>query len=883
MSPPTNRGASRFVRGKARGGSGYRPYFYFRRNGRVIPAGGNRPAGADHDSTSRGTAQPRGWNRARADDGAGRKRASNAALDCSYLRPENYVAPEDALQVRSLLVDNPRACPGWRLYFMREEYVADSEMAKRIVAVEAHYQRNPLIYNVALIRQSGCFQLSAPVILNDEQLKLVWPTLKEDLQKQPLRTLSTVAMAMHTVVVNNGLDVAADEAADSILPMVTTKDSYVPRRGRTRKIYVRPEDFVPVELISSISHARVDSMFAVRGIVSSVGEPICGLAWQAFRCTRCHTEQSLRQRGTYSPRPYHCMKPLCSAKDNFLALRNSPYTRLSVRQIIRLEETSISLLTDYDNALAGELDIELRHDLVDSVQVGQEIIVTGVLKLRELSDNSEQPSTSAAATTGGDTQAYLRACSVQQAYHIKPEFSERDLKVISMINSEPNNFKLLVQSLAPELHGHEMAKAACLLSLLGEKINVLLVGDPGIGKSKLLQNCAQISERGGFVSGKRGSQAGNQLGINFTGRNKRVMDAGALLTASTAGHCMVDGVDKLASKQTLLLQSMQAGQLNVVLPGAFASYDAQPAIIACANPQRGQYDQSRYLLQNIRITPALLKEFHLVYVLLDRPSKTRDISLTEHVRALHAGSRKRSQIAARFVLKPKKSDSMCEINLNDVPAAQPKDDDDDNDDDSIMQQDYDLDKRLDHSIQEHGELDLLPPILIKKFISYARHHVKPLLNDAATKAIRRHFLELCRRSEVEHEQSQIGMGQLLGLISLSQARARLDLASTVTSLHVRDVIAVVTESMAQTRLGAASGQASAAPSSSSKKSQLQNFVRMMQMRSAALGRSIFEFEELKEMGTRAGIMTGISNLVELANLGGYLLKKGVNMYEVVPD
>lgn len=123
----------------------------------------------------------------------------------------------------------------------------------------------------------------------------------------------------------------------------------------------------------------------------------------------------------------------------------------------------------------------------------------------------------------------------------------------------------------------------------------------------------------------------------------------------------------------------------------------------------------------------------------------------------------------------------------------------------------------------------------------------------------------------------------MGLISLSQARARLDLASTVTSLHVRDVIAVVTESMAQTRLGAASGQASAAPSSSSKKSQLQNFVRMMQMRSAALGRSIFEFEELKEMGTRAGIMTGISNLVELANLGGYLLKKGVNMYEVVPD
>ncbi|KAL7728308.1 hypothetical protein ACLKA6_007410 [Drosophila palustris] len=122
--------------------------------------------------------------------------------------------------------------------------------------------------------------------------------------------------------------------------------------------------------------------------------------------------------------------------------------------------------------------------------------------------------------------------------------------------------------------------------------------------------------------------------------------------------------------------------------------------------------------------------------------------------------------------------------------------------------------------------------------------------------------------------------QLLGLIGLSEARARLDLSSVVTPLHVRDVIAVLTESIAQTRIGTGHTDA---PSSSSKSSQLQSFVKMMQMRSAALGRRIFEYEELKEIGTRAGIMTGIAKLVEIANMGGYLLKKGVNMYEVVPD
>ncbi|XP_034485784.1 DNA replication licensing factor REC [Drosophila innubila] len=877
MNPPRGgRAPSRFVRGRARGGGGYRPYFYFRRNGRVIPAGGNGrptsgqdPAADSATVTATVTARPRGWNNSRSGGNARGKRASNA-VDCSFLRPEYYVAPEDAQQVRSLLVDNPRAYPGWRLYFLRDEYVADSELAKRIIAVEAHFQRNPDDYSIAKIRQCGFFKLSASCIQNDEQLQLVWPTLSEDMCSKPLRTLSIIGLAMHTVVVNDSLD-AADEAATSVLPVVSTKDKYVPLNEPTQKIYVRPEGFVAVELVNSITQVRVDSLFAVRGIVSSVGEPTYSLAWHAFRCTRCQTEQALRQRGNFTPRPYHCLKPRCGAKDNFLALRSSPYTRLLVRQIIRLEESSLSLLTDYDSTLPGELDIELRHDLIDAVHVGQEIVVTGVLKLRELCDST------GASVAGGDLQAYLRACSLQDARHVNREFSKFDLEAIAMINSEPNSFKLLVQSLAPEVHGHELAKAACLLSLLGgtneSSINVLLVGDPGIGKSTMLQNCAQTTERGAYINGKRGIQATNQLGITFSGRNKRVMDAGALLLANSTGHCLVDGVDKLASKQTLLLQCMQGGQLNLPLPGSFASFSTQPSIIACANPQRGQYDQARYLLQNIRITPALLKEFHLVYVLLDKPSATRDVSLTEHVRALHAGSKKRAQIAARFALKAKKNDSVCEETVNkSLPSVDERD--------SIMEQDYDLDKRLEHNPLKSEELDLLPPILIKKFIAYARQNVKPELNNDAANEIKWHFLELCRRSEAEHEQSQIGLGQLLGLISLSEARARLDLSSVVTPLHVRDVIAVLTESIAQTRLGA--GHADA-PSSSGKSSQLQSFVKLMQMRSAALGRRIFEYEELKEIGTRAGIMTGIAKLVEIANMGGYLLKKGVNMYEVVPD
>ncbi|KAH8288429.1 hypothetical protein KR054_002697 [Drosophila jambulina] len=892
MNPPPTRGRapSRFVRGRGRGGGAYRPYFYFRRNGRVIPARGDREqpdtgAGATADPPA--NRQPRGWNRSSS------KRGRDVNLDCSFLRPENYAAPEDGFQVQSIAVDNPRPYPGWRLYFLRENYEEGNDHARRIMAVEAHFQRHPDDYDLVRARARGFFALPADVILQDAQLKEIWPELKDDLREHPLRSLSTLSLAMHTVVTNHLLD-TNETTANGVS---TAKEYIPPLQTEVRKIYARPENFVAVEPMSEIRTDRVDTLFAVRGIVSNVGEPSYSLAWQAFRCGRCQMVMAMRQRGTFQPRPYLCKRQECVAREGFLALRSSPYSRLAVRQIIRLEDSSLPQVHDFESSLPGELDVELRHDLVDAVCVGQEVIVTGVLKLQELGESALSTDAS------NQMRAYLKAVSVKDAASIPHELSKCDLEAIAVINAEPNSFKLLVQSIAPEIYGHELAKAACLLSLLGgsggpkaEPINVLLVGDPGIGKAKILQSCSQITERGAHVSGKRGAQSAQRLGVTFAGRNKRVLQAGALMAAS-GGHCTLDDVDKLASKQAVLLQCMQSKEFNLPLAGAFASLPAKPSVIACANPQRGQYDEGRYLLQNIHIAPALLREFHLVYILLDKPSAGRDMSLTAHVRALHAGAKKRARIAARYALKPKLTEAGAEAGAGagaeagaDVKSIKSEDDKD-----SIMQQDYDLDRRLE-LLPEESDMDLLPPILIKKFLAYARQQKSPLLKGEACYDILRFFLEL--GGAADGDPCQLGAGQLLGLINLSQARARLDLSHVVNSQHVRDVIALLTESITQTSVkldsdlrrgprgsGARGGGngGGAGAGGGGKGAQLRNFLQMLHLRSAALNRRIFEFEELKEIGARAGILTGISQLVETANMGGYLLMKGANMYEVVPD
>lgn len=127
---------------------------------------------------------------------------------------------------------------------------------------------------------------------------------------------------------------------------------------------------------------------------------------------------------------------------------------------------------------------------------------------------------------------------------------------------------------------------------------------------------------------------------------------------------------------------------------------------------------------------------------------------------------------------------------------------------------------------------------------------------------------------------------LEGLIRLSQARARIDFSAEVTKLHVRDVLCIVRHSIADTALNDYIDRNPATASANQPTSQrglAKKFIQMLQARSNALGRRLFDYDELKDMATRAGITCGVSNLVESVNLQGYLLKKGVNMYEVMTD
>lgn len=304
----TGAGSSgRFARGANRGsgrpggsdnstGLGvHRPYYFFKRNGRTIPANGRW----SNSSTRRGRRGKRGaWGSNVNVGGVKPDHLNNSLfnLSSSFLQPPFFAAPDDAeLMVKSIAIEIPDECPGWHLYFYKATYEKESELVKQIEVMKNHYHRFLANYDYLEIYKNGYFKIVDKVLNMDEELRKDWPTLITDLQRKPFKTLATIALAMQTLVT-----ASVQENHESVSQIKCSTTHYTPLSPKPRKIYARPVGFIDEHLIEDISRVEIDQLYCVRAVVVSMGSVEMCASWITFRCSRCNQEQALRQQGIRS-------------------------------------------------------------------------------------------------------------------------------------------------------------------------------------------------------------------------------------------------------------------------------------------------------------------------------------------------------------------------------------------------------------------------------------------------------------------------------------------------------------------------------------------------------------------------------------------------------
>jgi DNA replicative helicase MCM subunit Mcm2 (Cdc46/Mcm family) len=234
-------------------------------------------------------------------------------------------------------------------------------------------------------------------------------------------------------------------------------------------------------------------------------------------------------------------------------------------------------------------------------------------------------------------------------------WSKMDLQLINDIKhlEDGNVMRLLVSSICPGIFGHEMVKAGMVLCMFSGVArgggahalairgdpHMLVVGDPGLGKSQMVRAAAAVHPRGIYVCGTTCSSAGLTVTmVKDPQTGDSALEAGALVLADQ-GVCCIDEFDKIKAEHANLLEAMEQQTISMAKAGMIVSLSARTSIIAAANPVGGHYDHAKTVCENIKMSPALLSRFDLTFVLLDDPNERRDKELSEHVIGIHTAHR----------------------------------------------------------------------------------------------------------------------------------------------------------------------------------------------------------------------------------------------------
>ncbi|KAL4224835.1 DNA replication licensing factor mcm8 [Mactra antiquata] len=751
---------------------------------------------------------------------------------------------------------------GWKLYFPDETYNEHSSSVVMTQVFEKYLLSWLHSYNFDDIELKGSFTVDFKELFADTVICDSISDLQTKLKESPENVLSCLGLAMHQHISHKRLR-EAREATEESGCEITPEDYHVP------VIHARIFNFTTPISLKNLKANYYGKFVSVKGTVVRVSniKPQCTVL--AFECSNCSNVQTvLLPDGRYTV-PTSCPSGDCRGKI-FQPLRSSNLTETIDWQTIRLQE-----IMGEDQKEAGRIprtvDCELTHDLVDSCVPGDIVTVSGIVKVNSVDEGRGKNKDKCMFLL------YIHANSVSNTKGNKSssdglamDFTMKELYGIEMIQSEEHLFRLLVASLCPSIYGHELVKAGLVLGLFGgtQKFandknripvrgdpHLLIVGDPGLGKSQMLQATANIAPRSVYVCGNTTTTSGLTVTLSKDGGSgDYALEAGALVLADQ-GCCCIDEFDKMSNQHQALLEAMEQQSISIAKAGIVCSLPARTSILAAANPVGGHYNKAKTVAENLKMGSALLSRFDLVFILLDKPDEVMDSMLSEHVMSLHA-KQHRKQVS---------NASTSGVN------------------DSILlwEADKPLSERL--KIPRNSPFDPIPAQLLRKYVGYARKYVHPKIGSEAAETIQNFYLEL-RKQHQTQDCTPITTRQLESLMRLTEARARLELREEATKQDAEDVIEIMKYSMVDTysdQFGGLDFKRSQHGSGMSSKSKPKKFIAALQRISDQTYNSIFTLPQMQQIAKECGLNIGdFGTFVASLNNQGFLLKKGPKVYQL---
>jgi replicative DNA helicase Mcm len=493
-------------------------------------------------------------------------------------------------------------------------------------------------------------------------------------------------------------------------------------------LQVRFENLSNVIPLRDLKSKYIGKFVAVDGIIRKANEIRPRIVNAMFECRSCMRLHEVPQKSNMISEPALCQE--CGGRSFRLIQDESEF----------IDTQTTKLQEPLENLSGGEqprqINVVLEDDLVDTITPGDIIRITGTLK----TVRDEQ-------TKLFKNYIYCNYIDALEQEFEELQISEEDEQEIIELAADPDVYNKIINSTAPSIQGYREVKEAIALQLFGGcvkeledktrirgDIHILIVGDPGIGKSQILKYVSKLAPRGIYTSGKGTSGVGLTAAAVKDDLGGWSLEAGALVLADRGNAC-VDELDKMRSEdRSAIHEALEQQTISIAKAGIMATLNSRCAMLAAANPKFGRFDRYKSVAEQINLPAPILSRFDLIFVVEDKPDAERDRKLAGHILNIHKSA--------------------------EIPF----------------------------------EID---PELLRKYIAYARKQPSPELTDDAIEVLKEFYVGMRGSAEDEDSPVPITARQLEALVRLSEANCKIRLGEKVTSDDAKRAIKLQQECMKQ--------------------------------------------------------------------------------------